>query len=133
IATVSNNAAVTLASGVTGASDVFTLGNATNHLTGGGGTSSITVNSFANSKVVLTQSSNYAGSWNILGRLQIDNDNELGNASNPVNIHDGGVFVVNGNTTSSRLFTCNDGFFSVAGSLTLSTGLGGGSGTPHMG
>src|SRR5205823_5397002 len=102
--------AVTLASGVTGTSDVFTLGGGSNHLTGGGGTSSITVNSFGNSKVVLTQSSNYVGSWNIPGRLQIDNDAELGDAANPVNIS-GGVFVVTGTTTSSRLFTCNDGFF----------------------
>src|SRR5262249_7283363 len=59
-ATIPSGALVTIGTG-TSASDVFTLGNAANDLTGGGGLSTITVSGAG--KVVLTQASNYNGNW----------------------------------------------------------------------
>jgi fibronectin-binding autotransporter adhesin len=70
-ATVTSGAAVTIRAG-SSASDVFTLGNAANDLTGGGSGSTITVNGAG--KVLLTQASNYIGNWNVSGGiLQVSN------------------------------------------------------------
>ena len=62
IATVAAGAAITLATGAT-SSDTFTIGNAANHLTGGGSGSTVTVS--GSGKVVLAQTSNYTGNWTI--------------------------------------------------------------------
>jgi autotransporter-associated beta strand protein len=127
-ATVANNAAVFLSTGFNG-TDTLTFGDGTNDLTGGGGTSSITVPVNSIGRITLTQASDYVGSWLLNGKVRVSADNQLGNAANPVDI-EGGALEIISSFTSSRAFTCNDGFFGMSpgATLTLNSGLGGGSG-----
>jgi fibronectin-binding autotransporter adhesin len=100
IVTVATGAAITLATGAT-TSDTFTLGNSTNHLTGGGSGSTITVS--GSGKVILTQSSNYAGNWTI------------GSGTLAVNGSIAGAVAVNSGATLS-------GVGSVGGLVTVASG-----------
>jgi fibronectin-binding autotransporter adhesin len=104
--TVPSSAAVTLASGAS-ASDVLTIGNAANDLTGGGGGSTINVTGAG--KVVLAQSSNYIGNWNVnSGTLEAAADARLGNTANNVTLA-GGTFNASATFSTSRTFTAGTG------------------------
>ncbi len=125
--TVAQNVVVSLIPGFTGS--VLTVGS----ITGGGVTSMIqTGPGGGGGTVILTQDSNYVGTWNVTGAqtLQLDADARLGAASNHVTLV--GTFATTANFTSARLFTPTTGgvatIDTAAGTtLTLSTGLGAGS------
>ena len=129
--TVAPNAIVTLAPGFTGST--LTIGNATNDLTGGGGTSLIqTGPGGGGGTVILTQNSNYVGAWSVTASqiLQVDADARLGAASNPVSLV--GTFATTASFSTSRVFTLASGGVATfdtapATTFTLASGLGGGS------
>ena len=122
IVTVAAGAAITLATGAT-TSDTFTIGNAANHLTGGGSGSTITVSGLG--KFVLAQSSNYTGNWTISSGTLADNGaiagalavNSTGTLQGTGTI--GGLVTVN---SGGILSPGNSAGTITVGSLTLNSG-----------
>jgi len=94
----SNPSQVTIGTGAS-PTDVFTLGNAANDLTGGDSGSTITVSGAG--KVVLTQSSNYAGNWIVSSGSTLQVSNTTGSATG---IATGTVTVASGGTLQGSGF-----------------------------
>lgn len=111
--TVSNGASTT--SSTVSSSDVFTLGNAANDITGGNASS--TINIGGPGTVFLNQSSNYQGNWAInSGTLRLSATSGLGNATTPsVSLSTGATLA--GFTASTTTFT-NSPSITVTGSGT---------------
>jgi autotransporter-associated beta strand protein len=127
--TVATTGLVTLASGAA-ATDVLTVGDAPNDLTGGSFASRITVAGAG--KVKLTQPTNYVGVWHLgSGTLEVDADNRLGGAINGITLA-GGTLAFTQSASTNRGITADAGGINVAPAalLTLngplSTGFSGG-------
>jgi autotransporter-associated beta strand protein len=126
--TIASAAAVTLAS----SSSAFTIGDSANDLTGGGGGSTVSVQSGLSGKVVLNQTSNYTGNWTIgvSSTLEIDGDDRLGNAANTLALNGGRLRAV-GTFASNRAISNGPAAGKIevtaGNTLTLNGGLGGSS------
>ncbi len=123
---IPTNVQPVIATGVS-STDVLTLGDAANDLTGGGGSSQINVN--GSGKVVLTQASDYTGQWFLASTLQASADNQLGNTAN--NLFLNGVaatFIADGTFAMTRTVITNNGTINVSSgqTLTITSSISGG-------
>jgi fibronectin-binding autotransporter adhesin len=134
------NATITIATTTNGtftidtsssATDVFTIGNAANQLAGGAASSTITVDGSGTVVLAQSNSSGYAGSWDInSGTLKISADPDLGKVPTSTVtdylVVNGGTFATTATMTLSSFRGVNIGSsvgtFDVAGSTTLSIG-----------
>ncbi|AKC82108.1 hypothetical protein IMCC26134_03735 [Verrucomicrobia bacterium IMCC26134] len=106
---VSNAGSVSATLGTIGSSDVFTIGNAANDLTGGA--SDTVLNVTGSGTVLLGQASNYAGKFSInSGTVQIGNATALG-ASNTAGVAFGagstGILALKGNNVTVTTLNSN--------------------------
>jgi fibronectin-binding autotransporter adhesin len=128
---VDNNAAVTWAMHGTGTE---TVGLGANAVTGGGGSSSISLTSdTAGAILQLEQDSNYIGSWSIGSNAtaQVDRESSFGATGNAVAIAGGTLQTVADVTTSRAYNITGTSALDVASgtTFTMAAGIGTGSGT----
>jgi autotransporter-associated beta strand protein len=120
--TLANNAAYTFATSTTNPTDVFTIGNSDNDITGGNAATTIAVTGAGT--VVLagdaTPTNNFQATFNLnSGTLSTSNDALLGNTANDINFN-GGTLATTGTMTlnAGRVLTFNSG----GGTLDVATG-----------
>ncbi|MEI7533518.1 MAG: autotransporter-associated beta strand repeat-containing protein [Verrucomicrobiae bacterium] len=112
--TVAASAAVTLST--VGASDVFTIGNAANDITGGSGA---TITIAGPGAVLLGQASDYTGNWNVsAGTLQLGAAAALG-ATHASTITLAAGATLAGRTAVTTVFTANPITITGSGTATL--------------